>query len=148
MTKRSKMIKCEGFRWRGVELKDYGSDRTVFKEVTRQTIIGEGRGEEAIGFLTRYFEIQPGGYSSLEFHQHPHSVVVLRGAGRVVIEGATHEIGPFDAVYVSPGAVHQFQATGRQPLGFLCIVDRVRDRPTPVEGLQAVADDGPAPDAP
>ena len=41
----------------------------------------------------------------------------------------SYEIAPFDCVYVSPGVAHQFRATGDEPLGFLCTVDRVRDRP-------------------
>jgi hypothetical protein len=28
--------------------------------------------------------------------------------------------------------VHQFRATGAEPLGFLCVVERERDRPVPV----------------
>jgi hypothetical protein len=28
--------------------------------------------------------------------------------------------------------VHQFRATAAEPLGFLCVVDRERDRPVPV----------------
>ncbi|MBI2536308.1 MAG: cupin domain-containing protein, partial [Gemmatimonadetes bacterium] len=41
----------------------------------------------------------------------------------------THVITPYDCVYVAPGTTHQFRATGTEPLGFLCMVDRVRDRP-------------------
>ena len=46
-------------------------------------------------------------------------------------------IGPFDCVYVSPDTVHQFRATGKEPLGFLCVVDRRRDRPVPVAPEEA-----------
>src|SRR2546427_4657787 len=101
---------------------------TLFRS-TRQTLLGEGTGEEPFNFVTRYFEIQPGGYSTLERHQHPHAVVVLRGAGRVILGERAYDIAPFDCVYVSPGVYHQFQATSAEPLGFLCTVDRVRDRP-------------------
>ncbi len=129
----SKVIKCRDFRWEGVELKPYqASEAAPFKDVTRQNLLGEGSGERALRFITRYFEVQPGGYSTLELHWHPHAVVVLRGTGQVVLDGETHEIAPFDCVYVAPGSKHQFRATGREPLGFLCVVDRVRDRPRAV----------------
>lgn len=129
----SKVIKCRAFRWEGVELKPYqASEAAPFKDVTRQTLLGEGSGEVALGFITRYFEVQPGGYSTLELHRHPHTVIVLRGTGEVVLGDETHEIAPFDCVYVAPGSQHQFRATGREPLGFLCVVDRVRDRPRAV----------------
>ena len=129
----SKVIKCRDFGWEGVEGKPYqASPAAPFKDVTRQNLLGEGSGERALRFITRYFEVQPGGYSTLELHRHPHAVVVLRGTGQVVLDGETHEIAPFDCVYVAPGSKHQFRATGREPLGFLCVVDRVRDRPRAV----------------
>lgn len=133
MRSASKVIKCRGFRWEGLELQAYKAESAPFKDVSRQTLLGEGVGEGALRFVTRYFEVQPGGYSTLELHRHPHSVVVLRGTGQVVLGRRTHAIAAFDCVYVAPGAKHQFRATGREPLGFLCIVDRVRDRPVLVQ---------------
>jgi len=131
MRDRSKVLKAAGFRWQGVEVREYKADGAPYKDVTRQTLLGEGEGEgEAdLNFITRYFEIQPGGYSTLERHRHPHAVVVIRGRGRVALGERTYDLAPFDCVYVAPGAVHQFEASGGEPLGFLCIVDRVRDRP-------------------
>ena len=125
----SKVITCRHYRWEGVALKAYKAEQATYKDVTRQTLLGEGSGEEALRFITRYFEVQPGGYSTLELHQHPHAVVVLRGTGQVVLGEEAHEIEPYDCVYVAPGTKHQFRATGSEPLGFLCVVDRVRDRP-------------------
>lgn len=129
MDDRSKVLRFRDYRWDTVPLREYKSGDAPYRDVTRQTILGEGRGEEPFNFLTRYFEIQPGGYSTLERHQHPHAVVVIRGRGRVTLGERSYELAPFDCVYVSPGVAHQFRATGEEPLGFLCTVDRVRDRP-------------------
>lgn len=127
MSDDSRVIRCDAFRWRGIEVKPYQEEGAApFRGVTRQTLL-------ELGFVTRYFEVAPGGYSTLERHRHPHSVVVLRGTGEVVLGGERHPIAPFDCVYVAPGAVHQFRATGDEPLGFLCVVDRERDRPEAVE---------------
>src|SRR2546426_7577025 len=49
---------------------------------------------------------------------------VIRGRGRVALGEHTYDLAPFDCVYVAPGAVHQFAASGGEPLGFLCMVDR------------------------
>ncbi|MFQ6047361.1 MAG: cupin domain-containing protein, partial [Gemmatimonadales bacterium] len=68
----------------------------------------------------------------LEYHQHPHAVLIIRGSGRLVLGDTAHPIKPFDCVYVAPNTPHQFQATGDKPLGFVCIVDRERDRPVPM----------------
>lgn len=125
----SKVLRCRGFRWQGVELTAYKSGDAPYRDVTRQTLLGEGQGEDALRFITRYFEVQPGGYSTLELHQHPHSVIVIRGSGQVLLGDETHDLAPYDCVYVAPGTKHQFRATGTEPLGFLCVVDRVRDRP-------------------
>jgi len=143
MSQPSKVLKFDRYRWESVGLREYKSGEARFKGVTRQTLLGEGSGEDPLSSLTRYFEIEPGGHSSLERHRHPHSVVVLRGVGRVLLGEESHAIEPFDCVYVSPGTVHQFQATGEGPLGFLCVVDRHRDRPVAV--LPGAADGGEAP---
>jgi quercetin dioxygenase-like cupin family protein len=129
MDDRSKVLKFNGFRWDGVPVREYKTGDVPYRDVTRQTLLGEGAGEAPFNFVTRYFEIQPGGYSTLERHQHPHAVVVIRGQGRVMLGDRSYDIAPFDCVYVSPGVGHQFRATGAEPLGFLCTVDRVRDRP-------------------
>jgi quercetin dioxygenase-like cupin family protein len=130
----SRVLPFTRFRWEGVEVHPYKAEGgALFKDVTRQTLLGEAPGEEALSVITRYFEILPGGHSTMERHRHPHVVVVIRGTGEVVLDGAAHRIAPFDCVYVAPGAVHQFRATGDKPLGFLCIVDRERDRPEAVE---------------
>src|SRR5262245_22387040 len=115
----SKVLKCDQFRWRGINLQAYrpGAGGDDFRGVSRQAILGYGGGEEQLNSVTRYFEIEPGGYSSLERHAHPHAVVVLRGTGQVILNDETHAIGPFDSVYVAPWALHQFQATGPEPLG-------------------------------
>lgn len=129
----SKVLACRDFRWQGVERKAYKEGEAPYKDVTRQALLGEGPGEEPLQFITRYFEVRPGGYSTLELHQHPHAVIILRGTGQVVLGDETHEIAPYDCVYVAPGTTHQFRATGTELLGFLCVVDRVRDRPQVME---------------
>jgi quercetin dioxygenase-like cupin family protein len=130
MDRPSRVIKSRGFRWEGVEPARY-RQQGRFRGIVRQVLLGDGAGEGALNFITRYFEIEPGGYSSLERHQHPHSVVVVRGRGRVILDDEIRDLEPFDCVYVAPGSLHQLLATGPEPLGFLCIVDRERDEGQP-----------------
>lgn len=125
----SKVIRARGYRWDSVPVKEYKTEGTHFKDITRQTLMGEGDGEQALKYLIRYFEVQPGGYSSLERHEHTHSVVIIRGAGEVILEDRVEAVGLHDCVYVAPNTFHQFHATGSEPLGFLCVVERERDRP-------------------
>src|SRR5256885_6340710 len=137
MDDRSKVLKFSAFRWDGVPVRDYKTGDVRYRDVTRQTLLGEAAGEEPFSFVTRYFEIQPGGYSTLERHQHPHAVVVIRGRGLVMRGDKRHDIAPFDCVYVSPGVAHQSRAPGSEPLGFLCTVDRIGDRPGVVACLSS-----------
>ena len=132
----SKVIRSRDFRWQDVPLREYkaqGEHAGRFQGVTRQTLLGEGEGEADLNFVTRYFEVTPGGFSSLELHRHPHAVVVVRGRGSVVLAGKAQPIGPLDVVYISPETVHQFRADAGETLGFLCVVDRERDRPRPAD---------------
>ncbi len=124
-----KIIRCADYRWQGVELRSYKSEGTHFRDISRQTLLGEAEEETALNCITRYFEIQPGGYSSLEKHQHPHSVLVIRGRGTVLLGESANSIETLDCVYIAPGTLHQFHASSDQVLGFICIVDRQRDRP-------------------
>lgn len=118
----------EGFRWEGVEAREYKSPADHWCGVTRLALIGESG--EWTAFQMRYFEIAPGGFSSLEHHQHEHAVFVLRGNGEVQLGEHVHPIAFGDVVYVAPSEVHQFRnMSSDERLGFLCVVDTNRDRP-------------------
>jgi len=129
MADRSTVVRQWDFRWSGVVRKQYKTGGEHFRAITRQTLLGDANDERGLNNLLRYFEIEPGGYSSLERHQHPHMVVVIRGRGRVILGDRVEPIDHLDCVYVAPDTFHQFHATDREPLGFLCVVDRERDRP-------------------
>jgi len=127
MNRNSKVIKSDHFTWKGIEKKEYKTDTALFKDVHRYSLLGDEIPE--LNLHTRYFEVQTGGYSSLEMHRHPHSVVIIRGSGSVVLNNSVSEIGLHDVIYVAPNTIHQFHADNNEPLGFLCMVDRYRDKP-------------------
>ena len=115
------------FTWEGVELRRYKDEKGNWLGVIRQVLAGKS-GEE-VPFEVRYFEVAPGGYSSLEKHGHPHVVLCLRGKGKAVVGTEVYEMQPYDLVYVGPWTPHQFLAGEEEPFGFLCIVAADRDRP-------------------
>ncbi|MGF1620395.1 MAG: cupin domain-containing protein [Rhodomicrobiaceae bacterium] len=115
-----------GFRWEGVDLHAYKEESSApFKDITRQTLFRD----EMISGELRYFEIAPGGHSTLERHEHVHAVMVLRGKGRCLVGGELRDIGELDLVSIPPMTWHQFRAADDEPPGFLCMVDHERDRP-------------------
>lgn len=123
----SKILKCKDYQWNSVERHQYKSDGTGFRDIHRYSLL-DNRFPE-LNFHTRYFEIEPGGYSSLEYHRHPHSVIIIRGKGSVILNNEIHNISLHDVVYISPETIHQFHADENEYLGFLCMVDRYRDKP-------------------
>jgi mannose-6-phosphate isomerase-like protein (cupin superfamily) len=114
------------FRWQGVEVKPYKSEGSHFSGITRQVLFSGGEG---LGCELRYFEVAPGGWSSLERHHHAHAVMVVRGSARVLVGDRLVEARTHDLVRVPPLTWHQFQTSGDEPLGFLCMVDCDRDMP-------------------
>lgn len=113
-------------RWQNTPLKNYKPEGTHFKDITRQVLFGA---DEDLPSELRYFEIGPGGHSTLEKHEHVHAVLILHGQGRVLVGDAIHAVAPFDLVHVPSWRWHQFRAASDAPLGFLCLVDCNRDRP-------------------
>jgi len=102
-------------------------------QVTRRVLVDS----EQTQFQVRYFEVEAGGYTSFERHQHEHAVVVLRGRGTVRLGDRVDEIQPGDVVHVASNVPHQFSNPFDEPFGILCIVDRIlcivdRDRDRPV----------------
>ncbi|MGE5712734.1 MAG: cupin domain-containing protein [Betaproteobacteria bacterium] len=114
------------YGWESVERLKYKDEGSApFKDITRQVLFEQP--DQAAQL--RYFEIAPGGYSTLERHQHTHAVLILRGRGTVRIGSEVQPIGERDLVTVDPLVWHQFHAAPDSPLGFLCLVAIERDRP-------------------
>jgi quercetin dioxygenase-like cupin family protein len=115
-----------GFRWQEVDVLAYKEEGSApFKDVTRQVLF---EGSELPAQL-RYFEVAPGGHTTLERHEHVHAVMVIRGKGRVLVGDKASDIAMHDLVNVPPMTWHQFHAAKDEPLGFLCMVAADRDRP-------------------
>lgn len=115
-----------GYRWDGVEHKPYKVDeRALFKGISRQTLFSR---PDIAGEL-RYFEVDAGGHSTLERHEHVHAVLILRGDGQALIGSDVVTLATNDLVTVPPMTWHQFRANCGRPLGFLCMVDALRDKP-------------------
>ena len=115
-----------GFAWEGVARHPYKEEASApFKAISRQTLFADPRLKGEL----RYFEIEPGGYSTLERHAHMHAVVILRGEGECLVGDLIHVLKPCDLITIDPWTWHQFRSGRDEPLGFLCLVDRDRDKP-------------------
>ena len=114
------------FHWEGVDVLAYKQEGSApFKDVTRQVLFEN----ESLPAQLRYFEVAPGGHTTLERHEHVHAVMVIRGHGECLVGDKAYTINEKDLVSVPPMTWHQFRAAPDQPLGFLCLVAAKRDRP-------------------
>lgn len=118
----------DGFEWQGREVQPYKIGGSLpFKGSRRIELVGQ-HGERT-SFDLRYFEIAPGGYTSLEKHLHTHVIIGARGRGSLVSGDRELTVDPMDVAYVAPLKAHQLRNAGAEPFGFFCIVDHERDRP-------------------
>ena len=112
-----------------------GRSSAIYKDSTEQSFRGVrrveliGKNNEKSTFDLRYFEIEPGGYSSLEKHIHTHVIIIARGKGEVAIDNMRYAVAEHDIIYIKPLAIHQLINESSNPFGFYCIVDRERDKP-------------------
>ncbi|MFM9872144.1 MAG: cupin domain-containing protein [Fimbriimonadaceae bacterium] len=120
------IIRAGEFAWDEIERQEYKNEPGTWMDVSRRVLFSTDQSK----FETRYFELAPGGYSSLEHHKHEHCVVVLRGEGEATVGEETTSVKFGDVVQVGPHVVHQFRNNSTEPFGILCIVDKERDRPT------------------
>lgn len=109
----------EQFDWEGVRTCLYPPEKEM-EGVSVRWLIGPAEG--APHFALRYFEIEPGGWTSLDHHAHDHGVVILRGRGQALLGEEEYQIAFGDVLYIPPNEVHQLRNIGEEPLGFLCII--------------------------
>jgi len=113
-------------RWQNVEVLEYKREQDgPFRDVTRQVLFDD----PLLACQLRYFEVAPGGHTTLERHEHAHAVLIERGRGRCLVGDRVYDVVEHDLVHVPPLTWHQFQAGRDDPLGFLCMVNATRDRP-------------------
>jgi ribulose-bisphosphate carboxylase large chain len=117
-----------GFQWKGRESSPYkDAGDLAFRGVRRVELVGKF-GERTHCDL-RYFEVQPGGYTSREKHLHTHIIIGARGEAVLALGNRRLPFRQHDIAYIKPLEVHQLINETDEPFGFYCIVDHDRDRP-------------------
>ncbi|MFZ5735674.1 MAG: cupin domain-containing protein [Pseudomonadota bacterium] len=113
-------------RWDGVPVMPYKQTAEApFQDITRQLLFAD----PDLACEWRYFEVESGGYSTLERHAHVHAVMIHRGRGQCLVGETIGDVGQGDLVFIPPMTWHQFRANRGDCLGFLCVVNVARDRP-------------------
>lgn len=119
------------FQWEGRAVQVYkDSVSKDFKDISRIELTGKNG--ENTKFDLRYFQIEPGGFSSFERHLHEHVVICIRGKGVIINGDEKYILSPHDIAYVKPNQPHQLRNEFDESFGFFCIVDHERDKPVNV----------------
>jgi quercetin dioxygenase-like cupin family protein len=114
------------YRWDEVPFLPYKEEGSApFKSISRQVLFQDSE----LRCEMRYFEVAPGGYSTLERHEHTHGVMILRGEADVLVGNEVRHVKTHDLVRIPPMTWHQFRTKGDTPMGFLCMVNVERDKP-------------------
>jgi len=112
------------FTWDGARSRMYRS--TPENQVSETWMIGKKEGAENFAF--RYYQLSPGSHSREEDHPYDHGILILQGAGEVLLGSEVQGISRGDIVYIPPDARHQIRNTGETPLGFLCVIPARRKK--------------------
>lgn len=126
---KSKIVRFKNGRWHGIKSIPYKDKKGKWRVIERFPLVFSS----SIKFEVRYFEIKPGGCSSLEYHNHSHVVISLKGKGRVRLGTKSYTLKYLDILYIAPDEIHQLSNPYKEPFGFLCIVDSERDKPIEIE---------------
>ncbi len=121
--------------WPDVPVDRYKDEPGTWERVCRRVL----HSTDHSAFEARVFELEPGGYTTFEKHEHEHFVMVLHGSGEVRLGEVWGPIQPMDTVHVGPWQPHQFRANAQQTLRILCVVNKDRDRPMPIRNQEAPA---------
>jgi len=114
----------QAFTWDGARTRIYQTTET--NQVSETWMIGKK--ESAQNFAFRYYQLSPGSHSKEEQHPYDHGILVLQGAGEVLLGHEKHQISRGDIIYIPPDLLHQLTNTAQRPLGFLCVIPARRKK--------------------
>ena len=76
-------------------------------------------------FALRRFTFEPGKSYPLHHHKYVEAVYILSGKGCLFTGKERIEVEPGDTIYTASEEPHSLEATGDEPLVFLCCIDCV-----------------------
>ena len=95
------------------------------QDTVRQVLIGPDEGPH---FQLRKFRIEPGGFMPMHTNSVEHEQYVLGGRAEVRIADDTFAVKANDVVLIPAGVPHSYEAIGKEPFEFLCVVPNGPDR--------------------
>ena len=90
--------------------------------VQMEMLVGEEDG--APNFVMRRFTIDAHGHTPFHTHEYEHVVLIVDGSGYLQSEDGPKSFKTGDAVFVAPGAKHQFVNDTGESLKFTCTIPK------------------------
>lgn len=72
--------------------------------------------------VVRVFRLKPGGFTPKHSHDWEHVNYIIKGRGKLTIDGEANELSAGDFAFVPPNANHQFENPFDEEFEFICIV--------------------------
>lgn len=88
--------------------------------VSKKVPIGAQEGWD--GYTLRTFTLEPGGHTPKHTHDWEHVNYVIKGKGRLLVDGEVQDIKEKDFAFVPPNTEHQFTNPHEEAFEFICIV--------------------------
>lgn len=90
------------------------------KDAMMKVLISPKEGWE--GHVMRVFELGVGGFTPKHTHPWPHINYIIKGKGRLHLDGKDYDLESGSFAYVPSDKLHQFTNQGDEPFEFICIV--------------------------
>ena len=114
-------IAKKDYHWEGVEPLIINTEEV--QGILKHVLVGPQEG--APTFIMRYFKVPPGEQTFFHTHDHEHGMLILHGQAQIQIKDELSELSPLDAIFVSGGDLHRVINTGKEPLGFICVIPKL-----------------------
>ncbi len=95
------------------------------KGVEKKLLIGPREGWE--GHVMRLFILEPGGYTPRHSHPWEHVNIILKGSGKLFVDGEEYPLKEGSLAVVPENSLHQYMADENSPLHLICIVPKHGD---------------------
>lgn len=117
----SGVASANNYHWQGVQPEVITTDEV--KGIVKHILVGPEDG--APTFIMRYFQVPVGEQTFFHTHDHEHGMLILHGQAQIQIGEEMSDLSPLDAIFVAGGDLHRVVNTGKEPLGFICVIPKL-----------------------
>jgi mannose-6-phosphate isomerase-like protein (cupin superfamily) len=102
--------------------------------IRHQTIAGKEAGLRTMEVWRQTMEA--GGSTPVHRHACEEVIIVLKGSGRMIVEGVAADYGPDSTLIIPADAVHQLINTGKEPMELIACLGMAPVRVRTADGTQ------------